>query len=220
MLVEPLFYDRAEAGRFLAQKLKPLIANQSTVILALPRGGVPIGFEIAQNLHCDLDIFLVRKIGVPGQEELAMGAVASGGVRVLNQSIIRQLRISDEMIEVATQREEQEIARREALYREGRPRVDVAGRTVVLVDDGLATGATMLAAARGILPHPPARVVIGFPLASVEACEDFRGQVDEVVCGATPQPFGAVGIWYQDFSQVSDDEVREFLERAAHHYAQ
>ena len=123
------------------------------------------------------------------------------------------------MIEVATQREEQEIARREALYREGRPRVDVAGRTVVLVDDGLATGATMLAAARGIRAHSPARVVIGVPLASVEACEDFRGQVDEVVCGTTPQPFGAVGIWYQDFSQVSDDEVREFLERAAHHYA-
>src|SRR5689334_3171110 len=119
MLVEPLFYDRAEAGRFLAGKLKPLIANQSTVILALPRGGVPIGFEIAQNLQCDLDVFFVRKIGVPGQEELAMGAVASGGIRVLNQSIIRQLRISDEMIEVATQREEQEIARREALYREG-----------------------------------------------------------------------------------------------------
>jgi putative phosphoribosyl transferase len=174
MFIKPLFHDRMAAGRCLAERLRPSVQNQKVIILALPRGGVPVGFEIAQKFHADLDVFLVRKIGVPGHEELAMGAVASGGVRVLNHSIIQQLRIPPAAIDRATEREQQEITRRERLYREGRPALNVVKRTVVLVDDGLATGATMLAAARSLRPERPKRIIVAVPVASPEACEEFR----------------------------------------------
>lgn len=215
MWVEPLFRDRAEAGRLLAERLKRAISYRNLLVLALPRGGVPVGFEIAQALHADLDVFLVRKLGVPGHEELAMGAIASGGTRVLNHALIEQLRIPDAAVDQVTEREQREIARQETLYRHGRSPVPVAERTVVLVDDGLATGASMLAAARALREKHPERIIVAVPVASREACDEFRRHVDQVVCAYTPEPFQAVGIWYENFSQTSDDEVRELLERAA-----
>jgi putative phosphoribosyl transferase len=216
MFVKPIFRDRKEAGQVLAERLKPLIENQSAIVLALPRGGVPVGFQIAREIHTDLDVFIVRKIGVPGHEELALGAVATGGVRVLNHAIIRELRIQAAEIDRATERERLEIERRERLYREGRPPLNPAGRTVALVDDGLATGATMLAAVRALRALNPARLIVAVPVASSQTCEEFRAHVDEVICAATPEPFFAVGVWYQNFEQTSDDEVRELLERGAH----
>jgi predicted phosphoribosyltransferase len=219
MWIKPFYRNRAEAGQKLAERLKPAFSKADTLVLALPRGGVPVAFEIAQALHCDLDVYLVRKIGVPGREELAMGAVASGDVRVLNDAIIRDLRIPQAAIESATEREQREIVRREHLYREGRPALTPRGRTVLLVDDGLATGATMLAAARAVRQQRPARIAVAVPVGSVEACEEFRHQVDELLCAVTPYPFQAVGVWYEDFSQTSDEEVRELLERAAHQYS-
>jgi len=215
MSPEPIYRDRAQAGKVLAIELRNIIEGRNPIILALPRGGVPVGFEVAQALHADLDIFIVRKLGVPGQEELAMGAVASGGTRVLNQSLVKQLRISPALVDRVTEKEQHELARREQLYREGRPALPLDGRTVVLVDDGLATGATMLAAARAVRTQKPQSIVVAVPVASPEACDEFREHVDQVVCAATPQPFRAVGIWYEDFSQTSDAEVRELLERSA-----
>jgi putative phosphoribosyl transferase len=214
-----MFHDRREAGRVLAKRLTALVRNQDVIVLALPRGGVPVGLEVAQALHADLDIFLVRKLGVPGQEELAMGAIASGGVRVLNHELIRQIGISHDLIERATRREQQEIERRELLYREGRPALPVTGRTVVLVDDGLATGATMLAAVQALRAQKPKRIIVAVPVASPEACDEFRAHVDQMVCAATPEPFYAVGAWYEDFSQTTDDEVRELLDEAARQHA-
>ncbi|MCU1335606.1 MAG: putative phosphoribosyl transferase [Bryobacterales bacterium] len=216
MLVKPLFRDRVEAGQVLAQRLKRLGINSDPVVLALPRGGVPVGFEIAQALHAPLDVLLVRKLGVPGQEELALGAIASGGFRVLNKNLIEQLGLPPSVIDGIAARERQEIERRERLYRGDRPPLPVAGRTVILVDDGLATGATMLAAARAVRAQAPKKIIVAVPVASREACEELRRQVDEAVCAETPDPFYAVGAWYEDFSQTSDDEVRELLERAAH----
>jgi predicted phosphoribosyltransferase len=215
MLPKPLFRDRNEAGQTLADHLKPIVANQNVLVFALPRGGVPVGFEVAQHFRADLDVFLVRKIGVPGHEELAMGAVASGGVRVLNHSIIETLGIPSNAIDRAIEREEREIARRERLYREGRPPIDPAGRTVVLVDDGLATGATMLAAASALRSKQPAKIIVAVPVASEQAREEIASHVDRIVCIATPEPFCAVGVWYEDFSQTTDEEVRALLERAA-----
>ena len=212
----PLFRDRVEAGRVLGHRLKAAFRNSHPVVLALPRGGVPVGFEVAQTLHAELDIFLVRKLGVPGHEELAMGAIASGGVRVLNDALIRQLRLPPAIIETIAEREQRELARRETLYREGRPPVPVEGRPAILVDDGLATGATMLAAARALRQQNPQRIIVAVPVSSADACEEFRAHVDEVICAFTPEPFYAVGVWYEDFSQTSDAEVRELLERAAH----
>ena len=209
-----LFSDRVEAGRVLAGHLRNRFDGQNTIVLALPRGGVPVGFEVAQALNADLDIFIVRKLGVPSHEELAMGAVASGGIRVLNDSVIRHLRIPSAVIDRVTERERQEIANRERLYREGRPALAVAARTVILVDDGLATGATMLAAARAVRAQHPERIVVAVPVASPEACDEFRDHVEQVVCAATPEPFYAVGVWYEDFSQTSDAEVRELLARS------
>jgi len=214
MWTEPLFRDRAEAGRVLAKRLKRAITARDILVLALPRGGVPVGFEIAQAFQADLDVILVRKLGVPGQEELAMGAIASGGVRVLNQALIKELRIPAAAIDRVTEREQKEIARREAFYREGRPPLPVAKHTVVLVDDGLATGATMLAAARAVAAQGPEKTVVAVPVASPDACEEFREHVDQVICAETPEPFQAVGVWYEDFSQTSDEEVRDLLERA------
>jgi putative phosphoribosyl transferase len=215
MDVTPLFRDRVEAGRILAQRLKSVVQDADALVLALPRGGVPVGFQIAQTLHLDLDIFLVRKLGVPGQEELAMGAIASGGVRVLSEPIIQHLGISPSVVDSVTVREQQEIERRERTYREDRPRLPIVNRTVILVDDGLATGASMLAAARAVRAQNPKRVIVAIPVASPDACEEFRQHVDDVICAETPTPFHAVGVWYEDFSQTSDAEVRELLERAA-----
>jgi putative phosphoribosyl transferase len=215
MFVKPLFRDRFEAGVILGQLLSPKVQHTNPIVLALPRGGVPVGFEVARVLNADLDIFLVRKLGVPGHEELAMGAIASGGVRVLNEDLIKQLGLSSLIIDRITAKEQQEIERRARLYREGRPALPVAHRTVILVDDGLATGATMLAAARALRAQQPERIIVAVPVAAPQSCEEFRQHVDEIVCAATPNPFCAVGAWYEDFSQTSDAEVRELLERAA-----
>jgi putative phosphoribosyl transferase len=219
MRVTPLFRNRTEAGRILAgqlaRRLKSVVLNSDALVLALPRGGVPVGFEIAQELHAGLDVFLVRKLGVPGQEELAMGALASGGVRVLNESIIRSLGISPTSVDRVTAREQHEIEHLERLYREGRPAIPVADRTVILVDDGLATGASMLAAVRAVREQKPRHLVVAVPVASPDVCGEFRQYSDDVVCAEMPEPFYAVGVWYEDFSQTSDAEVRELLERAA-----
>jgi putative phosphoribosyl transferase len=215
MLIPPLFRDRAEAGRVLGHRLEKLARNDDPVTLALPRGGVPVGFEVAQTLHAELDVFLVRKLGVPGHEEVAMGAIASGGVRVLNDSLIHQLRLPPALIEAVAEKEKRELERRETLYREGRSPVSVKDRPAILVDDGLATGATMLAAARALQQLNPQRITVAVPVASANTCDEFRAYVDEVICAFTPEVFYAVGMWYEDFSQTSDAEVCELLERAA-----
>lgn len=207
------FRDRREAGRLLAAKLPAYAHRPDVLVLALPRGGVPVAYEVARALGAPLDVFLVRKLGVPGQEELAMGAVASGGVRVLNDDIVTALRIPERVIDAIAAREQPELARRERLYRGNRPPPDVRGRTVILVDDGLATGATMAAAVKALRQQHPARIVVAVPIASPDTCEQLSTEVDEVVCAAMPHPFHAVGLWYEDFSQTTDDEVRELLAR-------
>ena len=205
------FRDRAEAGRALAHVLSHYAGRDDVIVLALPRGGVPVAAEVAKELGAPLDVFLVRKLGVPGHEELAMGAIASGGVLVLEEGVLRWLGISEKQVERAVARELDELRRREAAYRDGRPLPDLKGRTVILVDDGLATGASMQAAARAVRRYDPARIVIAVPVASRATCDEFRDEVDEVVCAVTPAPFYAVGDWYEDFSQTSDEEVRELL---------
>jgi predicted phosphoribosyltransferase len=183
-------------------------------VLALPRGGVPVAYEVAAALHAPLDVFLVRKLGVPGHEEYAMGAIASGGVRVLNEEVVQGLGIPRFRIEAAAAREEQELARRERAYRGDRPPPEVRGRTVILVDDGLATGASMRAAVMALRRLQPARIVVAVPTAAPETCEQMRGLADEVVCATTPEPFRAVGLWYEDFPQTSDEEVGALLAQA------
>jgi putative phosphoribosyl transferase len=210
-----IFRDRADAGRRLAAQLAAYRDAANVIVLALPRGGVPVGFEVVRALHVPLDVFLVRKLGVPGQEELAMGAIASGGVRVLNEDVVRYLGISDEVIELVAAAEQLELLRRERAYRDDRPAPDLRGRTVILVDDGLATGSTMRAAARALRRLEPARIVVAVPVAAEQTCEELRAEVDEVVCAETPEPFRGVGLWYEDFSQTTDEEVRERLALAA-----
>lgn len=210
-----LFRDRFEAGRFLASKLSHLANRPNVVVLALPRGGVPVGFEVAMLLKVPLDVFVVRKLGIPGQEELAMGAIASGGVRVLNEDLIQSLGIPKEVIDAVAAEEEKELERREHAYREGRAPVVVQGRTVILVDDGLATGSSMRVAALALGRKKPARIVVAVPVAAPATCAEFESEVDQVICAATPEPFWAVGQWYRDFSQTSDEEVYELLRRAA-----
>jgi len=207
------FANRSEAGRLLAEKLTAYANRPDVLVLALPRGGVPVAYEVARTLGAPLDIFLVRKLGVPGYEELAMGAVATGGVRVLNDQIVNGLGIPGYVIDAVAAQEQQELARRERLYRGGRPPPDVRGRTVILVDDGLATGATMRAAIMALRQVQPARIVAAIPTASPETCEELRAEVDDVICAITPEPFLAVGHWYEDFSQTTDDEVRDLLAR-------
>jgi erythromycin esterase-like protein/predicted phosphoribosyltransferase len=206
-----LFRDRRDAGKQLAEKVGVYANRRDVVVLALPRGGVPVAHEVARALKAPLDVFVVRKLGVPGYEELAMGAVASGGVRVLNKETIEQLGVAELLINQVTQREQNELARREALYRNGRPFPDVRSKTVILVDDGLATGATMQAAIEALKQQSPKRIVVAVPVAPESTCNDLRKIVDEVVCAFTPEPLYGVGRWYMDFSQTSDEEVRELL---------
>jgi len=191
-------------------------ANPDLIVLALPRGGVPVAYEVARALGAPLDVFVVRKLGVPGHEEYAMGAIATGGVRVLNEELVRTLGMPERVLDAVAAREQQELARRERLYRGQRQPPEVRGRTVILVDDGLATGATMQAAVKALRRLQPARIVVAVPTASPDTCEQLRTEADEVICATTPEPFHAVGLWYQDFSQTTDDEVRELLARAEH----
>src|SRR5919108_2215446 len=209
------FANRIEAGKELARKLTAYAHRPDVLVLALPRGGVPVGFAVARTLHIPLDVFLVRKLGVPGQEELAMGAIASGGVRVLNREVVEPLGIPDSLIDAVATREQRELERRERAYRDQRPPLAVSGKTIILVDDGLATGSTMRAAAAALRQQRPARIVVAVPVAAPVICEQFRREVDEVVCLLTPEPLYGVGFWYQDFTQTSDQDVRELLARVA-----
>jgi len=206
------FRDRPQAGQLLSKKLAGYANREDVIVLALPRGGVPVAREIARSLHAPLDVFLVRKLGVPGQEELAMGAIASGGVRILNQDIVQTMGIPAHVIDSVTATEVQELARRERLYRGDRPAPDVMSRTVILVDDGLATGATMRAAVAALRRMKPRRIVIAVPIAAVPTRQEFAREVDEIVCLHTPDPFFSVGFWYDDFSQTTDEDIREMLE--------
>jgi putative phosphoribosyl transferase len=208
------FTDRYHAGRRLATALAPYAGRPNLLVLALPRGGVPVGFEVARALHAPLDVMLVRKLGVPGHEELAMGAIASGGVRVLSDDIVKALGIPDRVIATVAANEESELARREHAYRDNRPPPDVRGKTVILVDDGLATGSTMRAAAAALQAQHPERLVIAVPVAPRETCQSLLNAADDVVCPTVPEPFFAVGNWYEDFSQTTDEEVRQLLARA------
>jgi predicted phosphoribosyltransferase len=210
------FEDRFEAGRFVAQQLKHRAGDPNLLVLALPRGGVPVAYEIARALDAPLDIFVVRKLGAPGYEELAIGAIAAGGVRVFNEEVIQHLGISEAWIEATTAEQQEELRRREKLYRGDRPPAEIEGHNVILVDDGLATGASMRAAVRALRQRHPASITVAVPIGSRDTCDQFRAEVDEVVCGRMPEPFHAVGAWYLDFTQTTDEEVREFLDRAAH----
>ena len=199
----------------MTESLGAYADRPDVLVLALPRGGVPVAYEVAERLKAPLDLFLVRKLGVPGHEELAMGAIASGGVRVTNDDVVNYLRIPGEVIDVVAAEEQRELERRERAYRGDRPPPDVRGKTVILVDDGLATGSTMRAAAAALREQGPARIVVAVPVSAPETCGEFRAEVDEIVCAMTPQPFRGVGMWYEDFSQTTDEEVRELLARAA-----
>jgi putative phosphoribosyl transferase len=207
------FTDRAEAGRLLAEQLGAYAGRTDVNVLALPRGGVPVAYEIATRLRVPLDIFLVRKLGAPGQPELAMGAIATGGARVLNDDVIRYLGVSPEVIDAVARSEQVELERREHAYRGDRPAPDLHGRMVILVDDGLATGSSMRAAISAVRTQEPAKIVVAVPVAARETCEELKREVDELMCLRTPEPFAAVGLWYEDFSQTSDEEVRDLLAR-------
>jgi putative phosphoribosyl transferase len=209
------FRDRRDAGRQLAEKLSAYANRLGVLVLGLPRGGVPVAYEVAKVLNAPLDVFLVRKLGVPGHEELAMGAIASGSVRVLNKNVVQSLRLSDQTIEAVAAAEQRTLVRRERVYRGDRPRLAVRDQTIILVDDGLATGATMRAAVVALRQQQPRRIVVAVPVAAPETCDEFRAEVDDIVCAITPPLFYAVGLWYQDFSQTSDEEVRALLEHAA-----
>jgi putative phosphoribosyl transferase len=211
------FQDRRQGGRVLAARLEHLRGRDGLLVLALPRGGVAVGFEVAHELRAPLDVFVVRKLGFPGHEEYAMGAIASGGVRVMNP--IAGMPVSAEALELVMAREQDELVRRELLYRGKRPAIGIRGRTVIVVDDGLATGATMRAAVLAIRQQRPARLVVAVPVGAAETCMQLRRDADEVVCAATPNPFRAVGLWYEDFPQASDDEVHELLDEARREYA-
>jgi putative phosphoribosyl transferase len=210
------FEDRFDAGRFLAQQLKHHAGKTDVIVLALPRGGVPVAFEIARALAAPLDVFVVRKLGAPGYEELAMGAIATGGVRVFNEEVIQHLGVSESWIEASIKEQEEELQRRELAYRGGRAPAEIENHTVILVDDGLATGASMRAAVRALRLRHPTAITVAVPIGSRDTCDQFRAQVEEVVCARTPEPFHAVGAWYRNFTQTTDEEVRDLLDRAAH----
>jgi predicted phosphoribosyltransferase len=209
------FADRADAGRQLAEKLSEYAGRPDVIVLGLPRGGVPVAYEVAKRLHALLDVFIVRKLGVPGFEELAAGAIASGGVRVLNQDVMRAIPYADEAIEAVTTKETAELERREQIYREGRPPPELRDRTVILVDDGLATGATMRAAVKALRERGAAKIVVAVPVGPPDTCHQLAAEADETVCLSTPIFFQAVGQYYEDFSQTSDDDVRELIASAA-----
>ena len=206
-----LYRDRLEAGRILATKLTAYADRKDVVVLALPRGGVPVGFEVAKALQAPLDVFVVRKLGVPGHEELAMGAIATGGVYVVNEHVVHMLAIPDSVIEEVAEKEQKELERREQLYRDDLPPSDVRNRIVILVDDGLATGSTMRAAVAALRKQHPAHIVVAVPVAAPVVRDEFMAEVDEIVCASTPEPFFGVGYWYEDFSQTSDEEVHDLL---------
>jgi putative phosphoribosyl transferase len=205
------FADRQDAGLELAKRLHHLKDDARVVVLALPRGGVPVAHEVARELNVPLDIFLVRKLGVPGHEELAMGAIASGGVRVLNDDVVRWYGIPASVVDSVARQEQTELERREREYRQGRPALDLRDHVVILIDDGLATGSTMKAAVQAVRAHQPARIIVAVPVGAPETCDAFSQVADEVVCARTPEPFAAVGLWYRDFSQTTDAEVRALL---------
>jgi putative phosphoribosyl transferase len=209
------FRNRSEAGRLLAGVLARYKDRPGVLVLALPRGGVPVAYEVARALNVPLDVFIVRKLGVPGHEELAMGAIASGGIRTLNNPVIDMFNIPQSEIEAATTREKKEIERREQMYRGDKPAPALSGNTVIVVDDGLATGSTMRAAIAALRAHNPARIVVAVPTAAADTCNELLNEADEVVCAMTPEPFHAVGLWYEDFEQTSDAEVKELIQRAA-----
>jgi predicted phosphoribosyltransferase len=213
------FRDRREAGRMLARALAGYSDRPDVFVLALPRGGVPVAFEVAQSLVAPLDVCLVRKLGVPGHDGLAMGAIASGGARAMNDEVVQALGIDQVAIDEAARRERSELQRLERLYRKARATPELRGLVVLLVDDGLATGATMFAAVRAVRTLQPARIVVAVPVASVDTCEALREEADEVVCAATHEFFFAIGLWYEDFSQIEDDEIRQLIEQANTHYA-
>jgi putative phosphoribosyl transferase len=208
------FKNRTEAGRVLAERLSAYANRPDTLVLGLPRGGVPVAYEVAMALNAPLDVFVVRKLGVPGHEELAMGAIATGGARSLNADVIEYLRIPEEVVDEVAEREEQELKRRERLYRDHRPSQSPRDRMTILVDDGLATGSSMRAAAIAVRQQQPASIVVAVPVAASQTCDELRSLADEVICVYTPEPFYAVGLWYEDFSQTTDDEVRDLLAKA------
>jgi putative phosphoribosyl transferase len=209
------FQNRSHAGRVLAGLLRHYSDQSDVLVLGLPRGGVPVAFEVAQELHVPLDVFLVRKLSVPGREELAMGAIASGGVPVLNDDTRDALGTPSQIVDRVVAKERRELVRREALYRGDRAWPDIRDKTIILVDDGLATGSSMKAAAEALRLQSPARIVVAVPVAARASCEEFEGYVDEIVCTETPSPFHAVGVWYEDFFQTSDQEVRVLLDEAS-----
>ena len=220
-MITKFFKNRAEAGRFLAQKLAEYANDPNVIVLALPRGGVPVAYEVARALKAPLDIFVVRKLGVPGFDELAMGAIATGGIRILNPRVVDYLDISDETIEKVTARERHELQRRERLYRGNQTPLDIRGRTVIIIDDGMATGSTMRAAVRALRRQQPRKIVVAVPVGTRETCDSFANEVDTMcVCAMTPEPFDGVGLWYRDFEQTSDDEVRQLLGRASQNQTQ
>lgn len=208
------FRDRRDAGKKLARELLKYANRADVAVFALPRGGVPVAYEVALALNAPLDVFIVRKLGLPGREELAIGAIASGGIRVLNHDIIRMLNIPEEVLDLVARRELQELQRREQAYRGNRPALEVRDRTIILIDDGLATGASMRAAIAGLRARQPARLVVAVPAAAREVCDSFRHEVDEIVCVMTPEPFYGVGRWYEEFGQTDDEEVRILIEEA------
>lgn len=209
------FQDRRDAGRRLAERLTDYAGDPDILVLALPRGGVPVAYEVAVALHAPLDVFLVRKLGVPGQVELAMGAIATGGVRVLNEEVVSALDIPEEVIDLVTAKEKQELARRERLYRGDHPPPNLRGRTIILIDDGLATGSTMRAAVAAVRMQQPTHIIVAVPIAAPSTYEEFQAEGIDIVCVFTPEPFQAVGLWYETFSQTTDEEIQELLARAA-----
>jgi predicted phosphoribosyltransferase len=209
-----IFRDRTEAGKLLATKLTRYKDRPDVLVLALPRGGVPVAFEVAQALRVPLDIFLVRKLGVPGHEELAMGAIATGDMRVLNEDTIDYLGIPPSVIDAIAETELKELKRRELAYRGNRPKPDVKDKTIILIDDGLATGSTIRAAAQALRRQAPARIIVAVPVSAPETCDEYQIGVDEIICAVTPEPFFGVGQWYLDFSQTTDEEVRDLLAQA------
>jgi len=213
--MERAFANRSEAGRSLAEKLEKYANRNDLIVLGLPRGGVPVAYEVAKRLHVPLDVFIVRKLGVPGFEELAAGAIASGSVRVLNEDVMRAIPYGDAAIEAVTAKETAELQRREQIYREGRPAPDLRGNVVMLVDDGLATGATMRAAVKALRQSGAAKIVVAVPVGPPDTCREIAQEADETICLSTPEFFQAVGQYYEDFSQTSDDDVRKLLTIAA-----